>query len=105
MKKIFKKNFPNKKKFFWSIFFILFFFLIIIIPTKFFEQKKISEKNKNIKEILVWSVETYKKNFWEYPENLNKIEEEKIISDINLLKNKEKIFYKKNWSWYFLKIL
>ena len=105
MKKYFKKNFPNKKKFFWSIFFIFIFFLISIISVKNFENKKVSEKNLEIKEILTWSIKEYKKNSWEFPENLNKIEEKNIINDIWILIDKNSILYKKTWTWYKLEIL
>ena len=104
MKKYFKKNFPNKKKFFWSIFFMIFFFLIFTISAKIFEYKKISEKNSEVKKILIWSIETYKKNSWEYPDNLNKIEESGIINNINILKNKKNIFYEKESTWFVLNI-
>lgn len=103
-KKYLEKNFPNKKKFFLSIFFIFIFFSILIFSVNNFKQKKISEKNSEIKEILIWSINNYKENFWEYPNNLNEIEKEEIINDIWILKEKDKIFYKKNWTWYFLEI-
>lgn len=108
-----KKFFPNKKKFFYTIFFIFFIFIIFFISIKFFEHKKISQKNLEIKKILIWSIEEYKNNFWEYPENLNKIEEKNIINNINILKNKKNIIYKKTQvntlnktsPWYILEIL
>ena len=78
---------------------------MLTIPAKIFEQKKISEKNTEIKKILTWSIETYKKNYWEYPENLKKIEEMEIISDIDLLTNKKNILYRKNGNWFFLEML
>ena len=104
MKRYLEKFFPNKKKFFLSIFLIFLFFLILFLSIKFFEHKKISEKNLEIKEILIWSIEEYKNKSWEYPENLKQIEEFWIINDINILKNKEKINYKKNINWYKLEI-
>lgn len=90
-----KKLFPNKKKFFYTIFFIFLFFLITIVPVKFFEHEKKIQKNTEIKKILIWSIEEYKKKSWNYPENLNQIEKFWIINDINILKNKKYIFYKK----------
>ena len=101
--------FPNKKKLLKTVLIILFFFSIIIISIKFFEHKKISEKNLEIEKILIWSIEEYKNNTWEYPKNLNQIEENNIINNINILKNKNKINYKKisnkNWDSFVLEIL
>lgn len=99
MKKYLEKKFPNRKKFFLSIFFIFLFFIFLIIWIKFFEHKKISQKNLEIEKILIWSIEEYKKKSWEYPENLNQIEEFWIINDINILKNKEDILYKNTSNW------
>ena len=108
-----KKNFPNKKKFFYTIFFIFLVFIFFYISIKIFENKKISQKNLEIEKILTWSIEEYKNIYWEYPKNLEKIEEKNIINDINILKNKKNILYKNssnnilnnNSSWFILKIL
>ncbi len=81
------------------IFWFLIFFLIAYKSGK--EEWKIAE----IETLLKWGISTYKESFWYYPANIYKLEQEGILSPLDLLLEKSwwvKFIYNKTLSWYSL---
>lgn len=106
LKKSPKRSFFNKK-FLITIILILTIWVLWVFYFLNLEIKNRENKNKEILNLLNRWINSFEKNYWFYPKNLQKLDEKNVIKPLNLILNKENkdnFLYKKTETWFILEL-